>query len=142
VRYSILAGLGCSALFIVAACQIDKVAAPSTRGAAAVPVSPPFAEANTDCHYTPDGEFVSIPAGTLQNFVADDADDCTNAYLEVIFLPAHSGALGFGATCAIKTFTVSSFFKIKKCTTGPSRINIYTNSSKTTLIQTIGVDLL
>lgn len=102
-----------------------------------------MASANANCRYTPSGD-ISIPVGTIQTFTPVNFADCAGAFAEITYGPGQSGAAGFspGTDCTVKTFTSSSFFRVRKCTTGPSLLKFYTNSSKTTLLQTVGIDLL
>jgi hypothetical protein len=136
-------------IVVVSACSDQSLTSPERDPAGFSPLpGTPTASANTSCHYTPDGEFVHIATGTVQTFIPNSTTNCSGAFIEITYSAPHAGAAGFfpNATndCALKTWTASGgwIFKVRKCTSGPSRVNIYTNSSKTTLIQTIGIDLL
>jgi hypothetical protein len=141
--------LAIAMLVVVAACTDQSLTSPEGDNVAFTPLSgTPIARANANCHYTPDGEFVHIPTGNVQTFFPNSTSDCAGAYIEIIYGAGQAGAAGFfpNATndCALKTWTATTgwIFKVRKCTSGPSRANIYNSSSKTTLIQTIGIDLL
>ena len=99
----------------------------------------PMSNANLNCSYSPSGE-ISIPVGGIQTFVASNTTDCSGAY--AVIANSISGALGLlfpNGTC---TQTQGAFVpaKVKRCAVGSGALKIYTNSSKTTLLQTIGID--
>jgi len=98
-----------------------------------------MASANTNCVWSPSGE-ISIPVGTVQHFNYSNLSDCNGSY--VVIQASAPGVLGLlipAGTCTKLQGTVPPF-KVKKCIAGSGVIRIYTNSSQTTLIQTIGVD--
>lgn len=101
----------------------------------------PTASANLNCRYTPSG-VVNIPVGGNQTFTPSNIADCDGAWG---FLTA-SGRTEFnlsGAPCTDFSEQEGgpSLFKIFRCLPGGVAFSIYTNSSKTTLLQTIELDV-
>lgn len=140
MRRSASAALVAAIMLGVAACGEQSVTSPGgeDRGFTPRPGSP-LASANANCVWSPSGE-ISIPVGNIQTFAPSSSTDCSGSY--VVITATGAGVLGFllpAGTCTVVEKTVSAL-KVKKCLAGSGLIKIYTNSSKTTLIQQIGVD--
>ena len=140
MRNLLLAG---TAAFVVAAaiaaCSDQEIAGP---GSDLTPVAGlPTASANANCSFTPSGE-ISIPVNGVRLFNPSNAADCLNAYGEIT--QGSAGSAGFNAQpCTdLQHVAANSAFRVVKCTTGPASLKIYTNVSKTTLLQTVGIDLI
>ena len=138
-----LAAFTFAILLGVAACETQDLSAPQGDGSNnLIPVpSLPTSNANLNCSYSPSGE-ISISVGQVQTFVPSSTTDCDGAY--GVITPG-DGRLGFGVGSPCTLFQTqeagaAALFKIRRCTTGPGVFNIYTNSSKTTLLQSIGID--
>lgn len=139
---SAIALLAVAALLSVAACTDEGVTAPQPeRQEFTFLPGGPLASANTNCVWSPSGD-ISIAVGVTQTFTPSVLADCVNSY--VVVTPSAPGVLGHldgSSGCSILQKSVPPF-KIKKCLSGNGTIRTYTNSSKTTLIQTINVDIL
>ena len=124
----------------VAACGDQGVTSPQHDEGGFAPISgAPMASANTNCVWSPSGE-ISIPVGSYQHFNYSNFSDCNGSY--VVITASAPGVLGHlipAGTCTTLQGSVPPL-KVKKCIAGSGLIRIYTNSSKTTLIQQIGVD--
>jgi hypothetical protein len=140
MRRSALSIVAVFMLLGLAACGEQGVTSPQQDEGGFVPIpGGPLASANTNCVWSPSGE-ISIPVGTHQTFSPSNFSDCSGSY--VVIQGSAAGVLGHlipAGTCTTLQGTVPPF-KVKKCIAGSGVIKIYTNSSKTTLIQTIGVD--
>jgi hypothetical protein len=121
---------------VAAACQDQDLSAPINGRD---PGKPLFA--SLDCRYTPAGA-VYIPVGGKQTFVPS-AGNCDGAYG---VLSPTDGKFGFKATtnpCTIFQTVESGSahaFWVRKCLSGSGTFKIYTNSTKSTLLQTILLD--
>jgi hypothetical protein len=138
MRATALSALGFALVVAaVAACASDKISGPQDSAVQVAGLTPAYA--NLNCHYTPDGE-QSIPVGSTKTFLASSSTDCSGAY--AVITNSVPNALGFAivdGTCTGTTKTLGNL-KIARCLAGPGSVKIYTNSSMTTLIQTIGLD--
>jgi hypothetical protein len=122
-----------------AACNEGAITDPANEASLDGLPKAPLASANTNCVWSPSGE-ISIPVGSYQTFTPSNFTDCNGSY--VVIQPSASGVLGHlipSGACTTLQGSVPPF-KVKKCAAGSGVIRIYTNSSKTTLIQSIGVD--
>jgi len=136
-----LSALAFSILVAVAACETQRMSAPQDGGSDGVLQVPslPTSHANLSCSYTPSGD-ISIAVNTNQFFTPSNATDCAGA---VGVLTPADGRVGFNAApCTVTQTTAnpSSWFKVRRCTTGPASLRIYTDFTKTTVLQTIGLD--
>jgi hypothetical protein len=124
-----------SILLAAAACQAHDLSAP---GGDHMP-QPSFS-ASLDCRYSPSGA-VEIAVGQSKRF-SRSAGNCTGAYGT---LSPADGRVSFGNSAPCATFagpaagTFDNAFKIVRCATGNATFAIYTNSSKTTILQTITI---
>jgi hypothetical protein len=126
----------------IVACEPAGTAQPSEHGMLWSP-SLPIPNATLSCSYSPSGN-ISIAVGQTQTFVPSDVDDCNGAFGVLTPTDGRVG-LGVGSPCTAFQAQESggaNLFKVRRCSSGPASLKIYTNSSKTTLLQTIGIDLL
>jgi hypothetical protein len=140
MRQPTLSVIAAVTLLGVAACGDQHLTSPHRDvGEFAPAPADPMASANTNCVWSPSGE-ISIPAGTYQTFTPSNFSDCNGSY--AVIQASGAGVLGHlvpAGTCTTAQGTVPPF-KVKKCLAGSGVIKIYTSSSQTTLIQTIGID--
>lgn len=110
----------------------------------------PMASANANCRYSTNGSSppaseVSIPVGTGLTFYPIHIPDCDGAWG---FLTPTDGRLEFnlsGSPCTDfqqEEGGPAHLLKVYRCFGIGGQLKIYTNSSKTTLLQTIGIDLI
>ena len=138
----------------VAACENQPPSAPYI-GDNLGPISGvPIASALASCRYTtnpPGGTTpstaVSIPVGTGLTFIPTNTNkaDCDGAWG---VLTQTDGRLEFnlsGSPCTDfeeQAAGPARLLKVYRCFAGGAQLKIYTNSSKTTLLQTIDIDLI
>jgi hypothetical protein len=136
MRALALAASALALLLAAVACQNQDLSAP-TNGRD--PGKSLFA--STDCRYKP-AFAVYIPVGGKQTF-GPSAGNCNGAY--GVLSPAN-GKFGFNTTtnpCTIFETVESGAnhtFLVRKCLSASGTFKIYTNSTKTTLLQTILLD--
>jgi hypothetical protein len=127
-------------LLAAAACQTQDTSDPGSGRDNLVPLhSPPTSSASLDCRYTPSG-IVEFPVGQTQTF-SPSAGNCDGAFGTIT---PGDGRLGFGISSPCATFAkeetgAAHLFKIHRCLTGNGSFKIWTNSSQTTLLQTISL---
>jgi len=139
---SLLSGLALSFLVSAAACDPGELSAPprnGTDGSLPLP-SLPASHATLSCSYSPSGT-VGISVGQSKTFTPSSVSDCDGAYGT---LTPTDGRVGFGISSPCGVFEKqegggASLFKVRRCSTGTAEFKIYTNSSKTTLLQTISI---
>ena len=120
---------------VIVACESGRVSGP--EGVAKVPTV--LASANLNCHYTPSGD-ITLAVGAHVFFTPSSVSDCSGAW--GVLTPADS-SIGFNNTpCTITSIqaNAASAFRVYRCSAGSALLNIYTNSSKTTLLQSVGID--
>jgi hypothetical protein len=137
---------------VLAACESQPPSAPDGGGGDnLVPVSGiPLASANASCRYSTNGgstpaTIVNIPVGTGLTLYPTTGHiaDCDGAYG---VLSATDGRLEFnlsGSPCTDfeQQEAGASLLKVYRCFAGGAALTIYTSSSKTTVLQTIGIDV-
>jgi hypothetical protein len=135
----LVAALAFSLSLLVTACQTQDVSAPQGSGSDDLTRVPslPTSSASLDCRYQPSG-LVEIPVNTSKTF-SPSAGNCEGAYGT---LSPGDGRVGFGVAAPCATFETQeaggfALFKVRRCLVGSATFRIYTNSSKTTLLQTI-----
>jgi hypothetical protein len=140
MRRPALAASAFSILFAIAACETQDVSAP---GQEKVITSLRLTNnASLDCRFAPSGS-VEILVGQAQQFLRS-AGNCAGAYGT---LSPADGRVGFWATTnPCTTFATQESgsggfekFRIRRCFSGAATFRIYTNSSQTTLLQTINL---
>jgi hypothetical protein len=139
---STLAVCGLATLLAVAACESQRIASPHDSGQGLEQPGLPIGLATTACSYTPSGD-ISIAVGSTQTFSPSNLTDCIGAY-GVITTTSHHLGFNVDTTCAVSERQEGGpahLFKIHRCSSGGGTFRIYTNSSKTTLLQTISIDL-
>jgi hypothetical protein len=131
-----LAALASAIVLAAVACQSQDPSAPADGNDGGKP-----SFASTSCRYSPSGT-VEIVVGQAKSFI-QSAGDCTGAYG---VLSPTDGRVEFGigpAPCTAFTATAADntlhTLKVFRCAIGNATFNIYTNSSKTTLLQTITI---
>jgi hypothetical protein len=149
-----LAALTCFALLAVAACDNPSPSAPQSAHGDNWESHPEgsTASANANCRFTvnppgsgPPATIVNIPVGGSITFNGTPAADCDGAF--GVLTPT-DGRLEFnlsGSPCTDFQEEEAGPFrllKVYRCFAGGASLSIYTNSSKTTLLQTIGIDVL
>lgn len=140
MRRAAISALACSlAVAAAAACASDNIA--SAPDSAVLLPSSPTANANLNCHYSPDGE-QSIAVGSSLTMLANSTTDCSGAYAVLsMSVPGSMGFTGPTGGCSGTTKTLGNL-KVVRCASGPGKVDIYASSNRTTLIQTIGFDRL
>jgi hypothetical protein len=136
------------------ACENQPPSAP--QGGAGDNLAPapdvPMAGANASCRYTtnppgsgPPVSTVSIPVGGNKTFIPVNIPDCDGAWG---FLSPTDGRVEFnlsGSPCTDfqqEEAGPARLLKVYRCFAGGAALKIYTNASKTTLLQTIGIDVI
>lgn len=142
MRRSALAGVAALAVLLAAACQIQEPLGSQRSGneLSTVP-GVPTASANLNCSYTPAGPSVEIPVGQTGTFTPVNISDCNNAY-GVLSPTDHRVGFQVNLQCNLFQTAESGLnnrFTVRRCDEGLASLKIYTNSSKTTLLQTITI---
>ncbi len=143
MRMAKLSGLAILLSAIVTACQTGEFSSPSGgAGGHDLTLVPglPTSNATLACSYTPSG-VVAIGVATNQTFAPTSVPDCAGAY--GVLTPTDS-RVGFGISSPCASFEATAagsgnLFKVRRCVAGNASLNIYTSSSKTTLLQTISI---
>ncbi len=146
-----LIALTCSLVLAIAACESQPPSAPQSGPSdelAPVPLAP-LPTANASCRYSTTGSApasteASIPVGTTRIFLPINASDCDGAWG---FITPTDGRLEFGVGAQCTDFNqeeagAGHMFKVYRCSGIGGQLKIYTNGSQTTLLQTIGIDLI
>lgn len=139
-------------LLSLAACESPAPSAPQdgASGGFAPSSDVPLAAANANCRYTTGGpgnppvSTVSVPVGgaglTLFPVTIADCDGAwgflTQSAVRVEFNNGGNPCTDF----AQEEGGGAHLFKLWRCTSGPALLQIYTNGSKTTLLQSIQID--
>jgi hypothetical protein len=138
----------------VGACENQPPSAPQGGDDLGPVAGVPMPSALATCRYTtnpPGGgtpvSIVSIPVGTGLAFIPTNANkaDCDGAWG---FLSPTDGRVEFnlsGSPCtdfSQQAAGPARLLKVYRCFAGGASLSIYTNSSKTTLLQVIGIDVL
>jgi hypothetical protein len=141
MRGSALAPVAAFTVLLVAACQIQEPSSSQLSGNDLSPVpGAPTASANMNCSYTPAGPAVEIQVGQTGTFFPNNVSDCTGAY-GVLTPTDHRVGFQVNLQCNLFGTTAAKFarFTVRRCEEGLATLNIYTNSNKTTLLQTITI---
>jgi hypothetical protein len=105
------------------------------------PVPSSVEGANASCRYSPSG-IISIPVGGNQTFTPSNVADCDGAWG---FIEPTDGRAEFNFAGTCDDFAQQeggpSLLKVRRCSAGGVALRIYTNSSKTTLLQLIQIDV-
>ncbi len=131
-----------SALLVIVPGLVVAALACADPGATAPrpPGDRPFLTGGSCGGYSPTS--ASILVDSIAIFVRDSfsVGGCDTRYGEIT--PA-SGIAGFsqGSVCSQTTSSGTLLFKVRGCARGTVSLKIYTNSSKTTLLQTIPIDV-
>lgn len=142
----------CFTVLAVAACDNPAPSAPHVdQGGSLGPVSElPMPSANANCRFTvnppgngPPSTIVNIPVGGNITFIGNPFADCDGAFG---VLSPTDGRVEFnlsGSPCTDFQEEESGvrLLKIYRCSAGGASLTIYTNSSKTTVLQVIGIDV-
>jgi hypothetical protein len=139
----LLTALTGGVLIALAACETQPPSAPQVGSEDNLAPAPngPLMSANASCSYTPAGE-ISVP--THETFIPSNTSDCNGAYAEITPTDGRV-SLNASGSCNVFSFTTflpTSRIKMHRCSAGGATLKIWTNSSKTTLLQTIWIDLL
>jgi hypothetical protein len=138
---STFAALALCLTLILASCSTQDFSGPQDRSTDDLIQVPalPTSNADLNCRYQPSG-LVELHVGESMNF-SPSAGNCDGAYAT---LSPGDGRVGFDATAPCVTFAATEggsfqLFKVRRCALGVATMRIYTNSSGTTLLQTITI---
>jgi len=134
----------------IAACENQPPSAPQSSESDDWATTAGLPMANASCRYTinppgngPPVSTITIPVGGGATLIPTNIADCDGAWG---FLNQAAPRVEFNNTGAPCTDFAQEeggglhLFKLYRCTTGPALLQIYTNSSKTTLLQSIQID--